>query len=66
MRARVFIHSCFQVTGEANVKQVVMALKAYKHRPRFLINALRELFNIIRFKAGDVLNTDMCDVSVLN
>lgn len=37
-----------EVSGNANLKQITLSVQLYKKRPRFLISALQELFNIIR------------------
>jgi len=53
-----------QVSGNSNAKQVVLSVRMYNHRPTFLIQAMRALFDIIRDDREFGLNKDlMCSVS---
>lgn len=53
-----------QVSGNNNVKQVVLSVRMYNRRPTFLIRAMQALFDIIQEDRELGLNKDlMCSVS---
>ena len=54
----------YQVTGEASEIQLLTSLRRYQTRSKYLLNAIRELFSLIRGPTNHDNEGEICMVSL--